>query len=236
MGSDRDNLPFRETSDCFLIYQGKIVAKDMGYYVAFPGGGVDEGESPLEAANREIIEETGAVTSNLVHLGSIKWIWHPEWANTPKRKDRYSKYQGELVNFIYGNVLSFGKPTSDEGDAWEGNILLDINDVIELSIKNANRDPPNMFNYREAQLITLKLLNATLHSGGSTTSRGSIKTSQYDIINRPLINSLHSSKMSLSQSKSKGSRRSSSSSKSKGSRRSSSHSSKGGRRSSRSKR
>ena len=57
----RGNLPFRPTSDCFLIYKGKLVAQDTGHYLAFPGGGVDPGEEPIEAATRELMEEVGAI-------------------------------------------------------------------------------------------------------------------------------------------------------------------------------
>ena len=45
MVKDRSKLPFRETSDSFLICDGKILAKDCGRYIIFPGGGIDAGEN-----------------------------------------------------------------------------------------------------------------------------------------------------------------------------------------------
>ena len=48
----RQKLPYRETSDVFLCYKNKIVAQDKGHYMAFPGGGLDKGETPEKAAHK----------------------------------------------------------------------------------------------------------------------------------------------------------------------------------------
>ena len=39
--------------------------------IEFPGGVIDKGESPLEAAKRELLEETGFLTDEMIFLGSI---------------------------------------------------------------------------------------------------------------------------------------------------------------------
>lgn len=39
--------------------------------IEFPGGVIDEGEEPLEAAKRELLEETGAVAGKITWLGTM---------------------------------------------------------------------------------------------------------------------------------------------------------------------
>lgn len=41
-----------------------------GYVTGFAGGSVDEGESPLQAARRELLEETGCTATSFEVLGS----------------------------------------------------------------------------------------------------------------------------------------------------------------------
>ena len=156
-GHSRDSLPFRPTSDCFLTYKGKLVAKDMGHYIAFPGGGVDPGESPKAAAKREVMEEVGAVLKgNLRPMGDISWVWNPEWADSPKRKKRYQQFQGEQVYFFTGEVEKFVKPTSDEGDAWSGKKLMKFSDAIAyLQAEKANLKHPNQAKYIDYQIACL---------------------------------------------------------------------------------
>ncbi len=39
--------------------------------IEFPGGVIDDGESPEEGARRELLEETGAIAGELIHLGTV---------------------------------------------------------------------------------------------------------------------------------------------------------------------
>lgn len=159
----RDTLPFRPTSDCFLIYNGKLVAQNHGHYIAFPGGGIDEGETPLAGATREVLEEVGAkLKHDLVYLGEITWVWNPEWPNNEKRKERYQKFQGERVYFFFGIVNSFTKATSDEGDEWKGSVSMTIDKAVSIAENLYKSNHPNQLAYKTYQVACLYFIKALL--------------------------------------------------------------------------
>jgi 8-oxo-dGTP pyrophosphatase MutT (NUDIX family) len=160
---DRSRLPYRETSDCFIFYRGKVVCRVVrnkttnSEYLSFPGGGVDKGESILAAAKRECMEEVGAKLSSLKLVASVHWDWFPEWADNPKRQQRYKQFRGELVHILVGTVDKFVKPTSTEGDDWKGKKLMSLAAVLKKH--KQLKDHPNMYPYRMTQYSVLSTLN-----------------------------------------------------------------------------
>lgn len=67
--------PIRKAVRCYLIEDGKVVVTkynegqpNEGYY-DIPGGKIEDGETPEQAAIREMREETGMVVKNLKHRG-----------------------------------------------------------------------------------------------------------------------------------------------------------------------
>jgi 8-oxo-dGTP pyrophosphatase MutT (NUDIX family) len=116
-----------------------------GQFIRLPGGGVDPGESLWKAAERETLEETGVkikTGKSRVHYMSAKYIWEPEFADSPTRKKRYAQFQGEETHILFGKVSAVVKPTSTEGDAWKGNKSLTIKRIV--SILQAQESHPNM--------------------------------------------------------------------------------------------
>lgn len=71
------NKPIREAVRCYLMKGNKVVItkyksgnKKEGYY-DIPGGKIEKGENPEEAAIREMQEETGMQVKNVKHKGNM---------------------------------------------------------------------------------------------------------------------------------------------------------------------
>jgi len=162
----RDHLPYRETSDCFLVVKNKIlVARTVknlklgNTYLSLPGGGIDKGENVIKGAKRECLEEVGAKLKSLQLVITVCWDWFPEWADTPKRQERYKKFRGEKVHLLVGEVDKFVKPTSTEGDDWKGKKTMSIGSAIRQIEQTMKNEHKNMYPYKIAQLTILKMLN-----------------------------------------------------------------------------
>ena len=162
MTESRSNLPYRETSDSFLIYDGKILALDKGHYVQYPGGGVDPGETPEQAVRREIIEETGCKVEKLRCVATIDSDWWRGWTEgKEKREKRYKQFRGERTHLFIGYITKFGKPTSDEGDAWPLPMkkhLIDPKKLIKKLEESLDKQHPNFRCYATNQLAIIKMI------------------------------------------------------------------------------
>ncbi len=73
--------------------------------ITFPGGHVEPGESIVESAAREILEETGLAVTNLVHCGVVDWY-------NDQTGERYlvflyktHDFAGELISSDEGRVF-----------------------------------------------------------------------------------------------------------------------------------
>lgn len=78
MKYSRGSLPFRKNCEGYFVDdKGRILAQDSGKgYIIFPGGGVNEDETPERGLLREAFEETGVVIEGkLKKLGVLHIIW-----------------------------------------------------------------------------------------------------------------------------------------------------------------
>jgi ADP-ribose pyrophosphatase len=75
-------IPLTDGDEVVMIEQYRHGSEDVTLEI--PGGVVDEGESPVEAAARELIEETGYASSEIVALGRTRPnpAIHDNWLHT----------------------------------------------------------------------------------------------------------------------------------------------------------
>lgn len=83
-----------------------LLTKHLHRGMEFPGGKVEEGEEPSEAAVREVMEETGGVVSELEYIGQYKVIGKEKviikniyFANvdTLEKKEHYFETAGPVL-------------------------------------------------------------------------------------------------------------------------------------------
>lgn len=161
--NDRQNLPWRKNCEGYFLYDnGEIVAKDTRKgYIEFPGGGIDENETPAEAIIREAYEEAGVMLEgDIKEIGTLKFIWDKDWAKTEKQKERYKKFKGEEMHFFIGKVKELVAPKGDSKNkeqGWQGKRTISIKEAIDIINSSAphNKD---IKEYRKFQLKTLKSL------------------------------------------------------------------------------
>lgn len=95
--SEANAVPFKEraTIVCYREEQVLLVARVSSRW-ALPGGTIKRSETPLEAAHRELLEETGIVGQNLVYsmqftgLAKVHHVFFAEVGaeQTPRRATR----------------------------------------------------------------------------------------------------------------------------------------------------
>lgn len=114
-----------EAKHVFVICQsnGKwLLTKHLHRGMEFPGGKVENGEVPMNAARREVMEETGGIVTNLHYIGQyrvdgkekliIKNIYFAQ-VDTLEKKEHYFETAGPVLldeipkNIKRNNKFSF---------------------------------------------------------------------------------------------------------------------------------
>ena len=68
----------------------------------FPGGGIDEGETPVEAARREVQEETGKNVRNLKQISNKPFVYTASNGYTPSTTHFIGELASGRRSKIYG--------------------------------------------------------------------------------------------------------------------------------------
>lgn len=75
VGNKEENIEYKKRPGAYAIIVNKndnkvgIVTDDTGYF--YLGGGIEEGETKLEALKRELIEESGYTITNIQEFDSV---------------------------------------------------------------------------------------------------------------------------------------------------------------------
>ena len=63
-------IPITENNEVILVNQHRFGTEQLTLEI--PGGMVDEGEDPMKAATRELAEETGYTSSQIIEIGRVE--------------------------------------------------------------------------------------------------------------------------------------------------------------------
>jgi len=111
--------PYRSRAEVFILNGDKLMVgqppKWHGY--AIPGGGIDNGETPIQAAQREALEEIGVKVSNILPVNNtpkkINYNTTPPKNTNPKMiegiKKLQEKYSGALFHTFVGKFDGYDK-------------------------------------------------------------------------------------------------------------------------------
>ena len=124
------------------------------------GGGIDEGETPAQAAAREFTEESGWSVKNVRPLTAetFDMDWHPPY-HSAKQARRAEKYRGSRTHFLYGD-LGERLTTTPKDKANRRDVrLYELEEAIRLA--GAASKPTAQHKHRQTILRQLQLqLNA----------------------------------------------------------------------------
>ena len=98
-------LPYRNCVTMFVKKNGKIFSGERSDVIGawqLPQGGIEKGESILEAAKRELREETGIVSVKFLKqtAAPMRYDFSPELQDKCLKKYGNLKYAGQQVTFV----------------------------------------------------------------------------------------------------------------------------------------
>lgn len=133
-----------DTVNIIPVKDGKIVLTDqdqpgMESFISVPGGRIDAGETPLEAAKRELLEETGLASERITLWFSYQPFNKIDWA---------------VYNFIAYDCQKIREQNLDNGEKISL-MSMPFDEFVKISIQD---------NFRNTE-ISLKFFQA-LYNGG----------------------------------------------------------------------
>lgn len=93
-------LPMDEEGNVFLVKQYRYGVERETLEVV--SGGIDEGENPINAAKRELLEETGLMASEWIEMGKVdpftSIVRAPSWLFLAKKLEKTEAHQDDTEN------------------------------------------------------------------------------------------------------------------------------------------
>jgi len=120
-------IPVLDDGRLILVRQYRYLGEKNS--IEFPGGGMGKGESPTDAAKRELLEESGYNTENLIKLGVfepsvgvIKDLSHVFIANELTEIQSPQSEAMESTEVILRRIDEFENMIK-QGEIWDGQVL-----------------------------------------------------------------------------------------------------------------
>ena len=134
----------------------RITYKDGSIHYIFPGGGVDEGETPKEAAVREAYEEYGVVTKPIKMLGRQYYSCKIKYKDIEFKSNRIDnfyilEYQSLDENSPFGISGEFAAD-----DRVYEKVALSLDDIKKLEPRDLNDMNEKNYNKLVAYMESLK--------------------------------------------------------------------------------
>ncbi len=133
-------VPVLDDGRLVLVRQYRYLAEKNS--IEFPGGGIGKDESPADSAKRELLEESGYNTDNLIKLGMfepsvgvIKDMSHVFLANELSFVQEPKSDAMESTEVILRRVDEFENMIK-QGEIWDGQVLAAWALVRDLLLKS----------------------------------------------------------------------------------------------------
>ena len=137
-------VPVLDDGRLVLVRQYRYLEEKTG--IEFPGGGIGKNESPTRAAARELLEETGYTTENLIKVGAfepcvglVKDLSHVFIANELTQAQSQQSTGVENTEVLYRRVDEF-EDMIKHGEIWSGQVLAVWAMVRDLLSKNSSSE------------------------------------------------------------------------------------------------